>query len=192
MTVDDDYEEPLLTVVEGDGAGTSSGGRTETTRAAIISVESDYSQQGRTWQWRNAFNIYCVALFVCFVVTMGLHPGITSFICSTQNPAFVSGRRDRRVTGGGSCIVCMCLECMADATARKRSLSSFYRPPNRSPRAHPAPLPDASTATCLFPCSTSFSTSATSPVGCCPATVPGPTAPLPPSPSSSTQYSGDE
>ena len=65
------------------------GGRTETTRAAIISVESDYSQQGRTWQWRNAFHIYCLALFVCFVVTMGLHPGITSFICSTQNPAFV-------------------------------------------------------------------------------------------------------
>ena len=66
-------------------------GRTETTRAAIISVESDYSLQGRTWQWRNAFHIYCVALFVCFTVTLGTHPGITSFICSTQNPAQVWG-----------------------------------------------------------------------------------------------------
>ncbi|GAX77749.1 hypothetical protein CEUSTIGMA_g5192.t1 [Chlamydomonas eustigma] len=90
MTVDDDYEEPLLTVVEGDGASTSTGNRTEYTRAAIISVETDYSQAARSWQWRYAFEIYCAALFICFVVTMGMHPGITSFICSMENPAKVS------------------------------------------------------------------------------------------------------
>lgn len=90
MTVDDDYEEPLLTVVEGDGAATSSGSRTEYTRAAIISVESDYSQHSRSWQRQHAFYIYCLALFFCFVVTMGVHPGITSFLCSVKNPALVS------------------------------------------------------------------------------------------------------
>lgn len=90
MTVDDDYEEPLLTVVDGDGAGTSSGSRTEYTRAAIISVESDYTQIGRSWQRRNAFHIYCLALFFCLCVTMGTHPGISAFICSTNNSATVS------------------------------------------------------------------------------------------------------
>ena len=55
LQVDEDYEEPLLTVVEGDGASTSTGSRQEHTRAAIISVESDYSLYSRTWQQRNAF-----------------------------------------------------------------------------------------------------------------------------------------
>ncbi len=92
--IDEDYEEPLLTVVEGaadGGASTSTGqGRTETTRAAIISVESDYSLYSRTWQQRNAFTIYCLALFLCLCVTMSTHPGISSFICSVDNPAAVS------------------------------------------------------------------------------------------------------
>lgn len=92
--IDEDYEEPLLTVVEGaadGGPSTSTGqGRTETTRAAIISVESDYSLYSRTWQQRNAFTIYCMALFLCLCVTMSTHPGISSFICSVDNPAAVS------------------------------------------------------------------------------------------------------
>lgn len=94
LTIDEDYEEPLLTVVEGaadGGPSTSTGqGRTETTRAAIISVESDYSLYSRTWQQRNAFTIYCMALFLCLCVTMSTHPGISSFICSVDNPAAVS------------------------------------------------------------------------------------------------------
>mmetsp|Transcript_31022 Transcript_31022/g.68826 ORF Transcript_31022/g.68826 Transcript_31022/m.68826 type:complete len:479 (-) Transcript_31022:805-2241(-) len=90
MTVDDDYEEPLLTVVEGDGGSTSTGSRVEHTRAAIISVETDYTQHHRSWQMRNAFNIYCLALFNCLFVTMSAHPGISSFICSSLNPAVVS------------------------------------------------------------------------------------------------------
>lgn len=93
MTEDEDYEEPLLTVVDGpggDGPSTSSGQRTEYTRAAIISVESDYSQINRSWQTKNAFHIYCLALFFCLCVTMGTHPGISAFICSTHNDAVVS------------------------------------------------------------------------------------------------------
>lgn len=90
MTVDDDYEEPLLTVVEGDGAASSSGSRTEYTRAAIISVETDYTQASRSWQRLHAFPIYCAALFLCFVVSFGIHPGITAFLCSVDNPALVS------------------------------------------------------------------------------------------------------
>mmetsp|Transcript_26384 Transcript_26384/g.78336 ORF Transcript_26384/g.78336 Transcript_26384/m.78336 type:complete len:479 (-) Transcript_26384:1148-2584(-) len=92
MMVDEDYEEPLLTVVEGDPAvaGPSSGPRTEHTRTAIVSVETDYTQQGRSWQRRNAFYIYCAALFCCLCVTMAIHPGVTSFICSSRNPALVS------------------------------------------------------------------------------------------------------
>ena len=55
LTEDEDYEEPLLTVVDGPGPGgdepsTSNGQRIEYTRAAIISVESDYSQINRSWQ----------------------------------------------------------------------------------------------------------------------------------------------
>ncbi|KXZ48068.1 hypothetical protein GPECTOR_30g163 [Gonium pectorale] len=91
LTVDEDYEEPLLTVVENaDGASTSTGQRSETTRAAIISVESDYSLYSRTWQARHAFQIYCAALFLCLCVTMSTHPGLSSFICSVDNPAKVS------------------------------------------------------------------------------------------------------
>ncbi|KAG2490316.1 hypothetical protein HYH03_011267 [Edaphochlamys debaryana] len=102
LTVDEDYEEPLLTVVEGSGdsgASTSTGqGRTETTRAAIVCVESDYSLYSRTWQARNAFSIYCLALFLCLCVTMSTHPGLSAFICSVDNPAKVSpcaARNDR-------------------------------------------------------------------------------------------------
>ena len=95
LTEDEDYEEPLLTVVDGPGPGgdepsTSNGQRIEYTRAAIISVESDYSQINRSWQKRNAFYIYCLALFFCLCVTMGTHPGISAFICSTHNEAVVS------------------------------------------------------------------------------------------------------
>lgn len=95
LMVDDDYEEPLLTVVEGNdpAPGTSASAGTshvEHTRAAIISVETDYSQLSRGWQHRFAFWIYCAALFCCLFVTMGMHPGITSFICSSSNPATVS------------------------------------------------------------------------------------------------------
>uniref|UniRef100_A0A7S0WNE4 Equilibrative nucleoside transporter n=1 Tax=Chlamydomonas leiostraca TaxID=1034604 RepID=A0A7S0WNE4_9CHLO len=90
MTVDDDYEEPLLTVVEGDGASTSTGQRVEHTRAAIISVESDYTQATRSWQHKHAFTLYCAALFFCLGLTMCIHPGISSFICSVHNPAAVS------------------------------------------------------------------------------------------------------
>ncbi|KAG2422806.1 hypothetical protein HXX76_015753 [Chlamydomonas incerta] len=92
LTVDEDYEEPLLTVVEEPGGPSTSTGQTrsETTRAAIVSVESDYSLYSRTWQARNAFHIYCVSLFLCLCVTMSTHPGISSFICSVDNPARVS------------------------------------------------------------------------------------------------------
>lgn len=101
LTVDEDYEEPLLTVVEGpsDGASTSSGARVEHTRAAIISVETDYSQASRSWQMRNAFHIYCVALFFCLGVTMSAHPGISAFICSVDNPATVSPCASRTSAG---------------------------------------------------------------------------------------------
>ncbi len=47
------------------GPGSSTGARVEHTRAAIISVESDFSQAGRSWQHRHAFTIYCIALFFC-------------------------------------------------------------------------------------------------------------------------------
>ena len=77
-------------MVEGDGASTSTGSRQEHTRAAIISVESDYSLYSRTWQQRNAFHIYCLSLFMCLSVTMSTHPGISAFICSSDNPATVS------------------------------------------------------------------------------------------------------
>ncbi|GIL90052.1 hypothetical protein Vretimale_18111 [Volvox reticuliferus] len=92
LTVDEDFEEPLLTVVERSDTGpsTSTGSRNETTRAAIISVESDYTIYSRTWQQRNAFYIYCTSLFLCLCVTMSTHPGISSFICSVDNPAKVS------------------------------------------------------------------------------------------------------
>ncbi|KAF5831381.1 hypothetical protein DUNSADRAFT_13197 [Dunaliella salina] len=99
MTVDDDYEEPLLTVVEGDGAGTSTGGRTEHTRAAIISVETDHTQRKRSWQYHHAFTIYCVSLFLVLGITMAIHPGISSFICSVENPARVSPCASRTEKG---------------------------------------------------------------------------------------------
>ncbi|MEW5311898.1 MAG: hypothetical protein WDW38_003575 [Sanguina aurantia] len=60
------------------------------TRTAIVSVESDHSLFTRSWQRRNAFTIYCVALFNCLAVTMSSHPGISSFICSVNNPALTS------------------------------------------------------------------------------------------------------
>ncbi|KAL6749212.1 nucleoside transporter-domain-containing protein [Haematococcus lacustris] len=101
MTVDDDYEEPLLTVIEGAASepGPSSGRPREQTRAAIISVETDYSQASRSWQHKNAFSIYCVALFFCLGVTMSSHPGISSFICSVENPALVSPCASRTSSG---------------------------------------------------------------------------------------------
>lgn len=75
------------------------------TRTAIVSVESDHSLFTRSWQRRNAFTIYCVALFNCLAVTMSSHPGISSFICSVNNPALVrtvmrcgcAGRHQRRL-----------------------------------------------------------------------------------------------
>uniref|UniRef100_A0A7S3VLA4 Uncharacterized protein n=1 Tax=Dunaliella tertiolecta TaxID=3047 RepID=A0A7S3VLA4_DUNTE len=99
MTVDDDYEEPLLTVVEGDGAGSSTGSRTEHTRAAIISVETDHTQRKRSWQYHHAFSIYCISLFLVLGITMAIHPGISSFICSVENPARVSPCASRTEKG---------------------------------------------------------------------------------------------
>eukprot|EP00798_Chlamydomonas_sp_ICE-L_P016322 gene16322-22512_t len=95
---DDDYAEPLLTVVEGE-AGGSDGTQEVHRRAAIISVESDYSQRSRSWQMRNAFIIYCFALLMCLMVTMGTHPGVSSFICSSLNPAIVSPCTPRPESG---------------------------------------------------------------------------------------------
>lgn len=50
---------------QGDGGSTSTGSRAEHTRAAIISVETDHTQRRRSWQYRHAFYIYCVSLFLC-------------------------------------------------------------------------------------------------------------------------------
>jgi hypothetical protein len=147
----------------------SAGNRTEYTRAAIISVESDYSQAARSWQWRFAFEIYCAALFICFVVTMGMHPGITSFICSTENPAKVGW------TGATECMRhCAWIPdmfCISFSPYIANTLQQNYKVPSPfSCRFLPvlqALHLAASLATCLFLCFTFFLAWVTSWADCC-------------------------
>jgi equilibrative nucleoside transporter 1/2/3 len=84
-----DYEEPLITSTVQDSNASTSSGPTRSTRASIISVETISIREVESVPWvkRNAFNLYCLSLFFLFVASFSVHPGVSAFVCSVQNPA---------------------------------------------------------------------------------------------------------